>query len=127
MKTGDFEKLVARAIDSLPENIRQKMDNVEIVVEKGTPFGHYLGLYQGIPKIAWGRSFGMVLPDKITIFQAPLERMASNPENLEETVKNVVWHEIGHHFGYGEKEIRELEKKRRELEKKRRMKKGFSP
>jgi predicted Zn-dependent protease with MMP-like domain len=113
METEEFEKLVAKAVDSLPENIRQKMDNVEIVVEKGTPFGQYLGLYQGIPKTAWGRSYGMVLPDKITIFQAPLERMANSLQMLEETVKNVVWHEIGHHFGYGEKEIRDLEKKRK--------------
>jgi predicted Zn-dependent protease with MMP-like domain len=113
METEEFEKLVAKAVDSLPQNIRRKMDNVEIVVEKGTPFGHYLGLYQGVPKTAWGRSFGMVLPDKITIFQAPLERIARSSDDLEGLIKNVVWHEIGHHFGYGEKEIRELEKKRK--------------
>ena len=108
----EFEKLVAKAIDSLPENTQNKMDNVEIVVEQGSPRGPYLGLYEGVPKTAWGRGFGMILPDKITIFQAPLERMARSREELKEVVRNVVWHEIAHHFGFNEKGVRELEKKR---------------
>ena len=50
----EFEKLVAEAIDSLSENIQKKMDNVEIVVERGSPQGPYLGLYEGVPTaIAW--------------------------------------------------------------------------
>jgi len=113
MREEDFAKLVAETLDSLPENIRKKMDNVEIVVERGSVSGPYLGLYQGVPKTVWGRGFGMILPDKITIFQAPLERMAHNEKNLREIVKNVVWHELAHHFGFSEKEIRELEKKRK--------------
>lgn len=113
MREADFEKLVAEALDELPENIRQKMDNVEIVVEKGSPSGPYLGLYQGVPKTAWGRGFGMRLPDKITIFQAPLERSARSENELKEIVKNVVWHEVAHHFGFSEKQVRELELKRR--------------
>ena len=113
MDSAEFEKLVAEALDSLPENIRKKMDNVEVVVERGSPNGPYLGLYQGIPKTAYGRGFGMVLPDKITIFQAPLERAASSREELKEVVKNVVWHEVAHHFGFDEKKVRELERKRK--------------
>ena len=112
MQGVDFEKLVAEALDLLPENIRKKMDNVEVVVEHGSPHGPYLGLYQGVPKTAYGRGFGMVLPDKITIFQAPLERAAGSREELKEVVKNVVWHEVAHHFGFSEKGVRELEKRR---------------
>ena len=113
MQENEFEKLVAEALDALPENIRRKMDNVEVVVEKGSAHGPYLGLYEGVPKTAYGRGFGMTLPDKITIFQAPLERSARSEEELREIVKRVVHHEIAHHFGFGEKGARELEKKRR--------------
>jgi len=112
MTHSEFEKLVAQAIDSLPENIQKKMDNVEIVVEQGSPRGPYLGLYEGVPKTAWGRGFGMILPDKITIFQKPLERMVRSGKELKEIVRNVVWHEIAHHFGFSEKGVRELEKNR---------------
>ena len=113
MTEAEFEKLVAKALDSLPENIRKKMDNVEIVVEQGSPHGPYLGLYQGVPKTAWGRGFGMRLPDKITIFQLPLERISRSEAELKEVVKNVVWHEVAHHFGFSEKAVRELERKRK--------------
>jgi len=131
MTEENFEKLVAESLNSLPENIRKKMDNVEIVVERGSSKGPYLGLYQGVPKTAWGRGFGMRLPDKITIFQQPLERMARSEERamrtsfssspssykrdsvLKEIVKNTVWHEIAHHFGFSERGIRELGRKRK--------------
>jgi len=109
----DFRKLVEEAIDSLPEEIQKKMDNVEIVVEQGSPSGPFLGLYQGVPKTSWGRGFGMILPDKITIFQLPLERSARSEAELKELVKNVVWHEVAHHFGFSEKAVREMEKKRK--------------
>jgi len=111
MNPVEFEKLVAEALESLPENIRKKMDNVEIVVEEGSPNGPFLGLYQGVPKTSWGRGFGMTLPDKITIFHAPLERISQSETELKEVVKNVVWHEIAHHFGFSEKKVRELETK----------------
>ena len=111
MTEENFEKLVAEALDDLPENIRKKMDNVEIVVEQGSPHGPFLGLYQGVPKTAWGRGFGNILPDKITIFQAPLESAARSPQELKEIIKNVVRHEIAHHFGFSEKQVRKLEKR----------------
>ena len=112
MTNSEFEKLVQEALLEIPEKIRKKMDNVDIIVEKGSPRGSLLGLYQGVPKTAWGRGFGMRLPDKITIFQEPLERIAKTPEELKEIVRNVVWHEVAHHFGFSEKGVRELEKKR---------------
>lgn len=113
MKDSVFEKLVEEALMEIPERIRKKMDNVAVVIEKRPPHRTLLGLYQGIPKNKWGRGFGMHLPDKITIFQEPLERMARSPEELKKIVKDVVWHEIAHHFGLNEKQVRELERKRR--------------
>jgi len=89
MLEQDFEKLIEKAIVSLPEHIQKAMDNVAIVVEKrpspydlrktGTKIGNsLLGLYQGVPKTSWGRSFGQILPDKITIFREPIESLASS-------------------------------------------------
>lgn len=113
MQEEEFEKLVQEALQEMPERIRGKMDNVEIVIEKGSPRGSLLGLYQGVPRTAWGRGFGMRLPDKITIFQEPLERIAGTPEELKKIVRDVVWHEVAHHFGFSEKGVRDLERKRK--------------
>ena len=112
MKNSEFERLVEEALLALPKHIRQKMDNIDTVIEKGSPRSSLLGLYEGVPKTAWGRGFGMRLPDKITIFQKPLERIARSEEELKEIVKDTVWHEVAHHFGFDEKRVRDLEKKR---------------
>ena len=122
MLEKDFEKLVKKAVMDLPKHIREKMDNVAIVIEdkpspdylkeSGMRFGDtLLGLYQGIPKTAWGRDFSGALPDKITIFNEPIEKIALTPKEITELVKITVWHEIAHHFGFDEKQVRKLEKK----------------
>ena len=124
MKREKFGKLVEESILELPEKIRQKMENVAIVIEKrpteeqlrktGIRYGgSLLGLYEGVPQTKWGRGFGMILPDKITIFQESIEKFASTPEEIKELVKNTVWHEIAHHFGFSEKGVQELEVKRK--------------
>jgi len=124
MKQGEFEKLVKEAILELPEKIRQKMENVALCVEKrpspeqlrktGIRYGELLlGLYEGVPQTKWGRGFGMVLPDKITIFQESIEKFARTPQEIKTSVKNTVWHEIAHHFGFNEKQAHDLERKRR--------------
>ena len=121
---SEFEKLVEQGVQELPEKIRQKMENVAIVVEDrpsseqlrkvGVRYGGILlGLYEGIPQAKWGRGFGGNLPDKITIFQESIKRFAKTSEGIKELVRNVVWHEVAHHFGFDEKEIRELERKRK--------------
>ena len=118
-----FQKLVKESVLELPEKIRQKMENVALCVEKrssveqlrklGTRSGGILlGLYEGVPKAAYGRGFGMRLPDKITIFQESIERFARTPEEIQKLVRNVVWHEIAHHFGFNEKQVREMERRR---------------
>lgn len=122
MSEQDFEKLVKKAVASLPSHIRKEIDNLAIVVKKrpspyesvraGTKIENsLLGLYQGVPKTAWGRGFGMRLPDKITIFQEPIENFTHSPAEIRELVKIVVWHEIAHHFGFNESRVRKLEAK----------------
>ena len=124
MGRADFEKLVKKAILDLPEHIRQKMDNVDIVIEKKASIEQLskiglrsvdslLGLYQGVPQTAWGRGFGNILPDKISIFQQPIEKLAKSDKEIVDLVKNTVWHEIAHHFGFSEKGVRTLEAKRK--------------
>lgn len=124
MGRADFEKLVNQAILDLPEHIRQKMDNVDIVIEKKASVEQLgkvglgsvdslLGLYQGVPQTAWGRGFGNILPDKISIFQQPIEKLARSDKEIVDLVKNTVWHEIAHHFGFSEKGVRTLEAKRK--------------
>lgn len=124
MLKTDFEKLVKKAVLELPAHIRQKIDNLEIVIEeKASPEqlrkvglrseDSLLGLYQGVPQTTWGRGFGNILPDKISIFQKPIEKLARSEKEIIDLVKNTVWHEIAHHFGFSERGIRQLEAKRR--------------
>lgn len=124
MGRADFEKLVKKAILDLPEHIRQKMDNVDIVIEEKASIEQLdgvglksadslLGLYHGVPQTAWGRGFGNILPDKISIFQQPIEKLAKSDKEIVDLVKHTVWHEIAHHFGFSEKGVRSLEAKRK--------------
>jgi predicted Zn-dependent protease with MMP-like domain len=122
MDSGKFEELVKEGIDAIPERFLEKLDNVDIVIEdepseeqiKKLRIGRYsglFGLYEGIPQTKRGYYSG-VLPDKITIFQKPIEQMASSEEGVKEIVKKTVWHEIAHHFGMDEERVRKAEKKR---------------
>jgi len=122
MELEIFGKLVDEAIQDLPEKIRKIMENVAIVIEDsptreqlksvGVRYNDVLlGLYEGIPQTRWGKGFGGNLPDKITIFQQPIESIARSQEEIKDLVRDVVWHEIAHHFGFGEKEVKLLERK----------------
>ena len=122
MSKEEFGKLVEDAIKSLPKHIREKMDNVASIFEdKPSPLqlekvgtrsgGILLGLYQGVPQTVWGRKLATRLPDKITIFQDSIEYFTSSKKDIVDLVKKTVWHEIAHHFGFSEKQIRDLEAK----------------
>ena len=124
MTEEEFEKTVEKALNDLPKEIFEKMENVAITIEKrpspeqlrksGIRAGNLLlGLYQGIPKTKYGRGFGNILPDKITIFQEPIEKLARSEDKIFGILKNTIFHEIAHHFGFNEKGIRILEKKRK--------------
>jgi predicted Zn-dependent protease with MMP-like domain len=117
MPHQEFEDLVADALDSLPKGIHDLMDNVAVVVAHqptadqltgaGLRPGDVLfGLYVGIPKTKRGANYGEVLPDKILIFQRPIERACRTRAEIREQVRRTVLHEIGHHFGLDEEELR---------------------
>jgi predicted Zn-dependent protease with MMP-like domain len=111
-----FEELVADALDSLPEEFAQRMENVQVVVEdepppemlarlaRGTTL---LGLYHGIPLTSRGQ-YGNVLPDKISIYRGPITRIARTPERIKYQVRKTVIHEIAHHFGISDERLHEL-------------------
>jgi predicted Zn-dependent protease with MMP-like domain len=107
-----FEQLVQEALDSLPDDMRGQLSNVAIVTEDEPPAGQpLLGLYQGIPLTRRTTSYSGVLPDKITIFRGPLERLyGADSERLRREVKRVVLHEVAHHFGISDQRLVELDR-----------------
>jgi len=120
----EFEKIVEEGIKAIPERFLRKLDNVAIVVQDEPtpeqkkklnlrPNWTLFGLYEGVPQIKRGVNYGAVLPDRITIFQKPIEAMAADEKGIIEMVKNTVWHEIAHHFGMDEARVRRAETKRR--------------
>jgi predicted Zn-dependent protease with MMP-like domain len=108
----DFERLVQDALDSLPPDLRGQLSNVEVVVEDEPPPGQpLLGLYQGIPLTRRTSSYSGALPDKITIYQGPLERLyGGDPALLRRQTKRVVLHEVAHHFGISDERLVELDR-----------------
>lgn len=109
---ADFDRLVSEALDELPDDISQLMTNVAVTVEDEPPPGqNLLGLYEGIP---WGRRgpyYAGALPDKITIYRLPLERIAGgDPRRLRAEVRRVVFHEIAHHFGISDQRLVDIDR-----------------
>lgn len=113
-----FEALVAEAIEGLPDEFLNRLDNVGIVAEDRpteeqrryhhlSPRDTLLGLYEGVA-LTDRESYGMVLPDKITIFQRSLEGISENEEDLIYQVQVTVVHEIAHHFGIDDERLHEL-------------------
>jgi predicted Zn-dependent protease with MMP-like domain len=117
MTSAEFDRLVERALAAIPARFRLRMKNVALVVEQEPPAmpggGTLLGLYQGRPLTARSVFESFSMPDRITIFQGPHERMARSPAHLEKLVEETVWHEIAHYFGMDEKEVRRAERRRR--------------
>ena len=109
---GEFDEAVAAAIGSLPEDLRAFMSNVATVIEQEPPAGQQLlGLYQGVPLTRRSSSYAGALPDKITIYQGPLERhYGTTPDTLRQAIRRVVLHEIAHHFGISDQRLHELER-----------------
>jgi predicted Zn-dependent protease with MMP-like domain len=112
VEDADFDELVGRAIDSIPDDLRSLIANAEIVVEEEPPPGsNLLGLYQGVPLTRRTTWYAGVLPDKITIYRRPLERIAGgDPARLAEEVRRVVLHEIAHHFGISDERLVEIDR-----------------
>ena len=108
----DFEDSAQAAIDSLPDDLRQAMSNVAIVVEDEPPPGQpLLGLYEGVPLTRRTTGYSGVPPDKITIYRGPLERhYGRDPVLLQQQIRRGVLHEIAHHFGISDERLHELDR-----------------
>lgn len=107
-----FQPVIDATLASLPDELREQISNLELVVEDEPPPGRrLLGLYQGIPLTRRGRSYSGVLPDKITIYRGPLERLyGHDPELLVEQIRRVVLHEVAHHFGISDERLIEIDR-----------------
>jgi len=107
-----FVEYAQAALDSLPPELRSQMSNVEIVIDDDAPpRSRLLGLYEGVPLTSRTSHYAGVLPDKITLFRRPLERLAGgDPERLREEVRRVVLHEIAHHFGISDSRLIEIDR-----------------
>lgn len=114
-----FRRLVAQALQSIPEEIRRRLDNVAVVVEDWPsaeqlaaagvgPEETLFGLYEGVPLIQRGITADPLLPDKITLFQGPLEEACATEREMAEEIRRTVVHEIAHHFGIDERRLAEL-------------------
>ncbi|MEW6349158.1 MAG: metallopeptidase family protein [Thermodesulfobacteriota bacterium] len=120
MNRDDFEKAVARAIEEIPDEFRSKMENVQVVVEDfpdsytlrsigAHSKWELLGFYEGVPVDR--RSFFDIpgLPARITLFRRPIIRAAASPWAVVRTIREVLLHELGHHLGFEEDALEELE------------------
>lgn len=122
MEQSEFNSIVLQAIEALPDEFQEKLENVDIVVEdwpsaeqlrrlKIRSRSQLLGLYEGVPRTKRGHGYNLVLPDKITIFRKPVEMRCRSEKDIEVEISNVVKHEIAHHFGTGEETLRQIENK----------------
>ena len=118
MERVEFEELVAEAIETIPAALLAKVENLQVVVEdRPTPYqlrkagirrGLLLGLYEGVPRTARTTNYALVPPDKITIFQEPIEMVYRTPQEIRAGVAHTVQHEIAHHFGVSDDRLREI-------------------
>ncbi len=115
----EFEQLVIQALDNLPDFFKRQLQNVEVVVADwpteaerrlvGLKPGQLLfGLYQGVPLTQRTSHYGLVLPDKITIYRLNIEQVCRTPEEVIQRVQHTVKHELAHHFGISDDRLREL-------------------
>ena len=113
LRRARFARLVSRALDGLPAEFRERMRNVEVTVDdEPDPAllgerGDLLGLYQGVPLTERGLD-EPYLPDRITIFRRPIERMTASPKRQADIVRDTVVHEIAHHFGISDERLEQL-------------------
>jgi predicted Zn-dependent protease with MMP-like domain len=121
MDREKFEDLVDKAVKSLPKEFLDHLDNIDVLVtdlpavnqlrrSNLKPNQILLGLYEGIPQTRRSSNYGMVLPDKITIFQKNIEAKCRNEEEIMAEIEHVVKHEIAHHFGISDYRLREIGK-----------------
>ncbi len=108
----DFAEIVREALAELPPDIARQIDNVAIDVADEAPGRpNLLGLYQGVPLTRRTSSYVFALPDRITLYRRPIERVArGDPKRLRAEIRHVVVHELAHHFGISDERLRELDR-----------------
>jgi predicted Zn-dependent protease with MMP-like domain len=122
MKRAAFEALVAEAYQSIPRTFRSRLKNVLIVVESEPdpalldemeiePPDTLFGLYQGTPLTERGWAFGNQLPDRIVIYQRPIEEACEDEDEIYGAIAETLIHEAGHYFGLSEEEIEQIEER----------------
>lgn len=114
MEARRFDQLVEDALAAIPARFRRRLKNVAMVVETEPPRPGLLGLYQGRPLTMRSVSQPWAMPDRITIYQGPHERLARGEEELRKLVADTVWHEVAHYFGMDESRVRRWERRRME-------------
>ena len=112
ISSREFDEIVERAVRRIPARFRRRLHNVAFIVEEQGPSPNLLGLYHGHPLTQRSVSEGFNLPDTITIFQRPHERLARDRRHLEKLVEDTVWHEVAHYFGMNEAQVRRAERRR---------------
>lgn len=116
---AEFDALITRAMDELPQEYIKGLDNVAILyddeptdyqkeVARLSRHDLLLGLYEGIPLTQRGAGYTMVLPDKITLFKLPILRVVASEAELYAQIKRTLWHEIAHYYGLNHRQIDEL-------------------
>lgn len=107
----DFEECVRRAVASLPPDLAGALSNLEIAIAGESPRPGVLGLYRGVPLTRRTSGYIFALPDLITIYRGPIERLyGRDPAVLEREIRRVVLHEIAHHFGISDERLREIDR-----------------
>ena len=120
MEKRKFEAIVFRAIEALPAEFQSKLENVDVMIEDwpspnqirrlGLRYKtQLLGLYEGVPQTKRDSGYNLVPPDKITIFQKPIELKCRSDKEIEMEIGRVVYHEIAHHFGIGDAALYKIE------------------
>jgi predicted Zn-dependent protease with MMP-like domain len=122
MTRPEFERLVAEAVTLIPKRFRREMKNLALVVEDEPdeellaemeiePPDSLYGLYQGTPLTERTWAYGNSLPDRITIYQKPIEEDCEDDDEIRAVIGETLIHEVGHYFGMSEEEIEEIEEK----------------
>ena len=122
MTRARFEQLVSEALASIPRRFRVAIHNVAIVVEDEPsaqllaeleiePPDTLLGLYQGTPLTERRWDYGNTLPDRVVLFQGPIERDSEDEDDMKAAIAETLIHELGHYFGLSEEEIEEIEER----------------
>lgn len=118
-----FRLLVEQAILSLPGTFQDRLQNVALIIEDRPgpgllgelgmdPDDLLFGLYEGLPLTEWGRDDVLRIPDRIRIFQEPIEEVCESDEEIVAEVRSTVLHEVGHHFGLSDEELERYEQER---------------